>query len=158
LGTLLTGDDYRSKPDPRPPARRALDKALSERKWQEKVMGRARELHYRLMVHFFPGQFSNGRWLTNVNREGLGFCDLLCLRPPVMVALELKTEAKKPTEEQALWLDGFAAMPGCVAMYARPRDWEVVSDVLARPWAYLPEPERWALGPRTEGASHGAGV
>ncbi len=107
--------------------------------------------------HHFPGQFTNGRWLSNTNREGVGFPDVLGIRSALMVALELKTEAKKPAPEQTVWLDGFAALPGCVAMWARPRDWEVVADVLARPWAYLPGSERWVFDRSTEGVSDGAG-
>ncbi len=113
---------------------------MTEKEWSSKVLAYARGLAWRLTYHHIPGTFSNGRWLSNTNREGVGFPDWVCLRPSYLVVLELKTEAKKPTPEQVEWLGGFAGLPNCIAMYARPRDWEVVSDVLATPWKYTEVP------------------
>ncbi len=142
MGCLLWGSDFRTEPDPRSAARRANDRRMSEKELQASVIEEMRQLGWRLIFHARPawvGSPGSRRLITNTLPEGAGFPDLLCLRGGVVLALELKQEQKHPKPEQEAWLRGWASLPCCVAAWIRPRDRELVSDLLRRPWAYMPE-------------------
>lgn len=52
-----------------------------------------------------------------------GLPDLVLVRPPRLVFIELKSEKGKVSPEQQEWLDDLAAVPGVVAIVVRPSDW-----------------------------------
>lgn len=56
-----------------------------------------------------PGRPGQGRHITFGDP---GFPDVLALRPPDLVFLELKYYGKAPSEEQRVWLNGLAAVDG----------------------------------------------
>ena len=145
MGAVLWGVDYRSTADPRPPELRRSDRALTEKAWQAEVVGEARRLGYVFIYHHRPamvGKPGARRMITNTLPEGAGFPDLLFVRYPVLIGMELKTEAKAPADKQVAWLEALGGLPSCIAVYARPRDRALVFDLLRRPWAYLPQVER----------------
>jgi hypothetical protein len=140
MGVLLWGSDFRTTPDSRTKARKDTDRALVEKVWQASVVERGRELGWTLIYHHRPawvGDRGNKRMITNTLPEGAGFPDLIFVGHAVAIAMELKRESNKPTPAQEAWLEAWAEVPGTIAVYARPRDRELVWDVLARPWAYL---------------------
>ncbi|MCA9878434.1 MAG: VRR-NUC domain-containing protein [Thermomicrobiales bacterium] len=57
-----------------------------------------------------------------------GFPDLILLRPPALLALELKTERGKVRPGQLEWLADLDRVPGVTARLVRPGD---LDDVLA---------------------------
>ena len=65
-------------------------------------------------------------------RSAPGFPDLILLRPPRMIAIELKSEkGQPPTMAQREWLEAFAACQ--VPTYVwRPSDWPSVCRILGK--------------------------
>lgn len=63
-----------------------------------------------------------------------GWPDLICCRQKgtawEMVALELKSEKGKLTEEQEDWLGILDKVPGITAKCVRPSDWEEIERIL----------------------------
>lgn len=64
------------------------------------------------------------RW----NKRGLP--DLIAVRPPRLLFLELKAEDGRVTREQQEWLALLALIPGVVARVVRPSDWPEVERLL----------------------------
>lgn len=64
----------------------------------------------------------------DARRSQPGWPDLILLRPPVLLALELKTERGRVRPGQLEWLADLDQVPGVTARLVRPGDWE---DVLA---------------------------
>jgi hypothetical protein len=58
-----------------------------------------------------------------VQADGVGFPDLILVKGPRLLAVELKRELLKPGEEQILWLDAFARVPGVEAYVWIPSEW-----------------------------------
>lgn len=79
---------------------------------------------------------AKGRFVTPTNP---GFPDLVCLRPPVLVVLELKSLSGVATPEQRIWINGFQSVPGVEAFVVNPADWPQIVN-LARD-GQLPEDE-----------------
>lgn len=67
-------------------------------------------------------------WLSA--RSTPGFPDLVLVRPPRILFVELKTERGKVTPAQQAWLDALAACPGCEVDLWRPRDLDAAAATL----------------------------
>lgn len=99
-------------------AREALAaKGPSEKVFQAQVKDLA-TLYRWDVYHTHRSQFSEA-----------GFPDLICVRDGVMLALELKTDTGRVTDEQEHWLEKLAAVPGVTALVARPSDFEALRDL-----------------------------
>ena len=64
-------------------------------------------------------------------RSNPGWPDIFCVRPPQVLAVELKTETGRVTPDQRRWLDLLAAC-GIPAYVWRPSDLEAVEAILSR--------------------------
>lgn len=78
-------------------ARAVLDRVMTEKQLQASVME-----HLRLF-----GWTAYHTWLSVHSYSG--FVDIIAIRPPRLIAIELKRQGKHPTEEQREWLRLFAA-------------------------------------------------
>lgn len=74
------------------------------------------------------------RWRVHhqydARRSTPGLPDLLLVRPPRVVFLELKTNAGRPTQAQLDWLGDLVRCPGVEAYMLRPSDWPQIQAVL----------------------------
>jgi hypothetical protein len=98
---------------------------LSEAQFQEQLLDLLRMTGWR--VHHE----------TDSRRTEGGLPDLVCVRPPRLVVLELKSASGVLTEPQRAWLADCASC-GIEAAVAGPGDLLVLSKVLGRPGVRLP--------------------
>lgn len=89
----------------------------SEADWQRQVLQLAHTLGWR---HFHPWRSDN---------SPSGWPDLVLLRRPRVLFVELKRESGKVSEAQQQWLDDLAACGQSVYVW-RPSDWDQVVSVL----------------------------
>lgn len=90
---------------------------MKETEWQDLIMRSARASRW-LAYHVYDSR-----------KSAAGFPDCILVRPPRIVAAELKTETGAVTKEQAKWLAAFAAS-GAETYVWRPSDWREVERVL----------------------------
>lgn len=83
---------------------------MTEKQLQANVVRLAKLLNWRVVHHYL-----------SIKTEP-GFPDLLLIRPPRMVVVELKSEKGKVTPAQEAWLDDFRAVLEDVYVW-RPKDW-----------------------------------
>ena len=97
---------------------------MSERELQSAVIEMAKLLGWRVM-HTRPARMLDGRWRTPLEGHE-GFPDLVLLRPPRLVIVELKSKKGTLTQEQAVWLNAFRASGPRIETYEwRPSNWEL---------------------------------
>ena len=105
---------------PRRRGRPALNAAgeLSEAAWQGQVAGLARFYGWR--VYHAPAGGKAGR----VDREqiGAGFPDLVLLRPPELLFVELKTDRGKTTPAQDAWLADLELVGAAITAHVAEQD------------------------------------
>jgi hypothetical protein len=81
-------------------------------------------------VHFRPGRTAKG-WRTPVSGPiGEGWPDLILVRPPRLVILELKSARGRPSAAQKAVLALLGQVPGIEVMLAGPADWDRVMELL----------------------------
>ena len=102
---------------------------LTEYAWQLQVIAFAR-LHGWRVAHFRPGMNRRGECQTAVQGDGVGFPDLVLVKPGKCIVAELKSDEGRVSEEQRVWLRAFEAA-GVPAYTWRPRDWSEVVEVLS---------------------------
>jgi len=105
-------------------------KTIAERDWLSQVLDLA-HLYGWVVAHFRPGMNRRGSWSTPVQGDGVGFPDLVLLRPPELIVAELKTNRGKVTREQAVWIDSFSAC-GIESYVWRPAQFDQISARLRR--------------------------
>jgi hypothetical protein len=93
---------------------------LSEREFQEQVMQLAK----------LTGWACYHTWLSV--RSTAGFPDLVLVRPPRVLFVELKTEGGKVTTAQRDWMLNLGACPGVEVKLWWPSDWNDVEETLKR--------------------------
>lgn len=80
--------------------------------------------------HTYRARSPKGAWLTPADA---GFPDIVALRPPSLVVLEVKSvgasTAKDRRAVQWQWLNGFARVPGCEAYEVNSADWPALVDL-----------------------------
>lgn len=107
---------------------------MTESQWQAQVVQFAKLNSWRV-AHFRSVRISraNGttHWATPVEADGEGFPDLLCVRPGLILAAELKRDGGRVSAEQKAWLRAFEAA-GVPAYVWMPRDWDEVQEVLGQ--------------------------
>lgn len=64
-------------------------------------------------------------------RSTAGFPDLVLMRPPELLVVELKAEKGRTSREQEAWLEAFRAC-GVTAFVWRPSDWKIIEAALRR--------------------------
>jgi hypothetical protein len=95
---------------------------MKEVQLQKTIIDIAKRFHW-MVAHFTPAQVRQGKWMTPVMADGAGFPDLILLRGPEVLVVELKGNAKYPDPNQRRWLDGFNEA-GIEAVVWRPRDFD----------------------------------
>ena len=80
-------------------------------------------------------------WLCYHTRDSRGsqpgFPDLVLVRGPRCLFIELKTDHEKPDPDQLKWLDALRAVPTIEVDVWRPRDWPSIELLLRRAPATL---------------------
>ena len=99
-------------------AREVMDGAMSEADWQSQVVDAARKAGW-LTWHSYDSR-----------RSYPGFPDLMMVRGPMLIALELKTEAGKVTVQQQEWIDALQKVRIVSADIARPHHWPDIERAL----------------------------
>lgn len=122
--------------DPFAPARRALARTMTETAWQSVVTDVASLYGWRWYhpPDNMPRKARSGyTYVQNVRR---GFPDLVLVKPPRLLFVELKKQTGKTTPEQEDWIADLRASGVRVEVW-RPLDEELVRAVLgpeARGW------------------------
>jgi hypothetical protein len=107
---------------------------LTEAEFQSWIVEHAKKAGW--LVHHVARARVGTRWVTPVKK---GWPDLTLVRPPRVVFLEVKRDAKqKLRPEQEVLLAQLQACPGVEAWVCSPDDYEQILDLLARP-RLLPE-------------------
>jgi hypothetical protein len=86
-------------------------RTVSEKMLQQAVYDCARRLDW-MAYHVFFAQ-----------RSTPGFPDLILLRPPRLIVVELKTEKGRLSPNQLEWLEQFLEIDGVETYVWRPTDW-----------------------------------
>ena len=95
---------------------------MTEKQLQQAVLGLAR-LNGWLAYHTFDSR-----------RSQPGFPDLVMVRPPRLLCVELKSEKGKPTPDQEAWLEALGQVRKVEASLWRPAQWtDGTVEALLRP-------------------------
>lgn len=94
---------------------------MSEKELTRLVIQLARLLKWR-SAHFRPAMLRSGKWVTPVQGDGKGFPDLVLVRPPRLLFVELKVGKNRMTPEQVAWMTDLAELPGVECYVWRPDD------------------------------------
>lgn len=95
-----------------------VDLAMTEAQWQQIIIDAARALQW-LVYHTYDSRRSNPGWP-----------DLILVKPPRLIALEVKKEKGRVRPEQIAWIDALGQIPGVTAAIVRPSDWDRVEKIL----------------------------
>lgn len=111
-----------------PPRRAHSTAGGPEATFQRDVVALARAQGW-LVHHTHRAQVRRGKVVTPAAK---GFPDLLLLRPPQLVVLELKAKGRTSTttDTQQEWLLAFRGVPHVHAYVVEPEDWPVVQQLL----------------------------
>lgn len=99
---------------------------IPEAEWQKSVIDLARLFGWRI-AHFRPAQTTKG-WRTPVAADGAGWPDLFLVRERCL-AIELKREKGKLTDDQIVWLTALRNA-GIETYVIQPRHLEHIAAVL----------------------------
>lgn len=102
---------------------RAL-REVTEKAFQSRVVELARLYGWRV-AHFHDSRRQVKPGVFVGDKDAAGFPDLVLVRPPDLLVLELKRETGKTTEAQDEWLSSLVAC-GVEARVVRPSDWDWV--------------------------------
>lgn len=104
---------------------------MTEKELQRKIVKLAR-LHEWRIAHFTATRTSSGVYLTPQSGDK-GFPDLVLLKPPRLIFVELKSARGWVNFEQATWLNSLEAC-GVEQYVWRPKDLDsgAIEDVLGR--------------------------
>jgi hypothetical protein len=102
---------------------------MTEDEFQAQVIKFAK-FHGWRVAHFRPLMDSKNRWRTAVQGDGVGFPDLILVKPGLLIVAELKVGKRKPTSAQYEWLEDFERA-GIPAYTWRPSDWSEIEAVLS---------------------------
>lgn len=96
---------------------------MTERELQDAIVECAVGLGW-LVHHDRPSMTRRGRWLTAVQGHP-GFPDLVLVRPPRVLFVELKSGAGEISQWQQEWLSALADCLGVETYVWRPCDWHM---------------------------------
>lgn len=118
--------------------------AVLEKDWQDTVVKTLRVLGWHTN-HVRRTVGRGKRWTTSTSATG--WPDLVCLRGPVLLAIELKSDAGKLTDAQQEWLGYFSGLPSARVWVLKPSDpWDQITVWLRDPeqappvYGWLPRP------------------
>lgn len=100
---------------------------VSERDFQDRVVAEA-QIRGWLCAHFRPARTATG-WRTAIQGDP-GFPDLVLVRPPRVLFVELKSEKGRMSPDQVRWSEGLEACDGVETYLFRPSDSDLISRVL----------------------------
>ncbi len=104
---------------------------MSEKDLQKAVLEHARLLGWRV-AHFAQSRaIRDGAFMT-AQQGHKGFPDLVLLRPPRLVFVELKSRRGFVDFDQATWLNGLGTVGGVEQYVWRPADWPDAIDSILR--------------------------
>jgi hypothetical protein len=63
-------------------------------------------------------------------RSEPGFPDLVLLKPPLLLFVELKRDGERPTEHQERWLGALKGVERVSVQVWRPQDWDEIARTL----------------------------
>ena len=92
---------------------------LSEKAWLQQVRNLARARGF-FTYHTYRSTHSERGWV-----------DLVCLKPPMLLCVELKTDVGRVTAEQQQWLENLNQVTNVWAYVWRPSDWDQVVQVFS---------------------------
>jgi hypothetical protein len=95
-----------------------LDALLSEKQWMAQVVELAKTLGWKVF-HAYDSR-----------RSEPGFPDLVLVKPPSVIFVELKKQDGKVTKPQKIWLDALQRSRNVQAYLWRPSDWDWIQGVL----------------------------
>ena len=99
-----------------------------ERDFLNNVLELANFLRWR-RAHFRPAMTKWG-WRTPVQADGRGFPDLILVRPPRLLVVELKSDKGTLSVFQEEWLLDFRGVPGVEVYVWKPVDWDKLGKIL----------------------------
>jgi hypothetical protein len=102
-------------------------RAPSEDAFQRTLIDYARLRGYKV-AHFRKARTKHG-WRTAVMADGKGWPDLVLVRGPTILFVELKMDGACPTAEQAAWLSRLR-LAGQTALVWTPRMWPEIEEIL----------------------------
>ncbi|MCX7689080.1 MAG: VRR-NUC domain-containing protein [Fimbriimonadales bacterium] len=105
---------------------RLIVDCVSERDFHALVVALARRFGW-LVSHTARAQVKGGRWITPACA---GVPDLLLVRPPRVVFVELKAQEGRLTPEQRAWLDALGKCHQVECHLWRPGDWQAIQETL----------------------------
>jgi hypothetical protein len=104
---------------------------LSERTWQS-ILQDALTREGWAYNHVFRMKSAKGRWMTSTT--AVGWPDLLAVRGPHILAIEVKAAKGVIGPHQLEWLERFAAIPTGFAWILSPKDsWQEIANWLHDP-------------------------
>ena len=102
---------------------------ITEQAFMQQVIDLARWYKWRV-AHFRPAMTKQGRWVTAVQADGIGFPDLVMCRSTRLIFAELKSEKGKVTKEQTDWFFALTLVRFVEVHIWRPRDIDEIDDTL----------------------------
>lgn len=87
------------------------------------------QLYGWLVAHFRPSLNGRGQWRTAVAADGAGFFDLVLVRGPRVLFVELKAGKNKSEPDQLKWQQAMLAAGQTVYVW-RPEQWDDVVRIL----------------------------
>lgn len=104
-----------------PSARDVVEAAQNEAEYQQQILDLARTLNWRC-YHTWDSRHSEG-----------GFPDIIAIRGPQLLALEIKgAKAKEPPPEQVGWIGAFNQVRYVHAAFVYTKDFPDLADTLQR--------------------------
>jgi hypothetical protein len=101
---------------------------VTESAYQAQIVDFADRRRWAAM-HVYRSHIDPTQVITTTGLDGKGWPDLVLFRPPRRLAIEVKRELGRVTEEQAAWLDLLAAC-GFETLVAWPSNWDDVVALL----------------------------
>lgn len=88
-------------------------------------------------VHWRQSWTKDGRPMTAVQGDGVGYPDVQCVRGDFQIYTELKVKRNTASSEQLAWLERLARLPHTITAVWFPRDWPALTEAMENPHAYL---------------------
>lgn len=104
---------------------------FSEREWQT-ILQEGLKREGWAWQHIYKMKTARGNWRTSTT--AVGWPDLVAMRGPYVLALEVKADRGVLGADQLTWLKRFADIPTGLVWVLRPRDnWQAVANWLHEP-------------------------
>jgi hypothetical protein len=119
----------------------------SEAEWMVTI-GDALDVTGWAWIHHRPARRKDGKWTTPTQgNSSKGFPDLVCIRPPRVLWIEVKTNAGRATREQTAWIESLRSSGQEAYILHFPRDWHRFDNLIAA------DPQQLTLTTNSTGAT-----